>query len=159
MIDVRVNKKRIQIILLLAILQFNVYGAVINTTSSLLTPTSTTISPLISQTSTLASTWTQPTFNFDFSSLADRNSTQNAMTQARTNWSSFFTERPKVTFTQSLTNFVKGSGNELRGTQNQIEGSKNKVIGMQNSLIGDENSIFGLKNNIFGSQNTILKGN
>lgn len=103
--------------------------------------------------------FTQPTFNFDFSSLMDRKSAQDAMSQTRSNWGNFFTEKPKPVFSEELTNVVKGSSNELRGTQNEIEGSKNKVIGMQNSLFGDENSIFGLKNSIFGSQNTILKGN
>jgi len=91
MTDARVIKKKgIQIILLLAIFQFYVYGAVINTASSRSTPTSTSASPL---------RLTQPTFNFDFSSMTDRRGAQNAMTQARTNWGSFFTERPKATFT------------------------------------------------------------
>lgn len=81
MTDARIIKKKgIQIILLLAIFQFYVYGAVINTASSIRTPISTSASPSKSQTSTSSLTWTQPTFNFDFSSLNDRKGAQNAMT-------------------------------------------------------------------------------
>ena len=80
MIDARVNKKRIQIILLLVILQFHVYGTVINTASSLLTPTSATASPFRPPTSTLSSSGTQSTFNFDFTAMTDRNRSQNSMT-------------------------------------------------------------------------------
>lgn len=79
----------------------------------------------------------QPTFNFDFSSLRDQGSAKGAMTDMRSSWGNFFSERPKPVFTDQLTNVVKGSENELRGTQNEIEGSKNKVIGMDNSLFGD----------------------
>lgn len=38
-----------------------------------------------------STSFTQPTFNFDFSSMNNRNQAQSAMTQARSSWDSFFT--------------------------------------------------------------------
>ena len=38
-----------------------------------------------------SSSFTQPTFNFDFSSVMDRSSAASAMTDARSNWGTFFT--------------------------------------------------------------------
>lgn len=43
--------------------------------------------------------------------MRDRNTAQSAMTQARSNWGSFFAEKPKPVFSETLTNVVKGSGN------------------------------------------------
>lgn len=91
----QVNKKHIQIILLLSILQFYAIAAVMDSTSlPMSTKPTTTTSKLPTST-----TWTQPTFNFDFSSMSDRSTAQNAMTSARTNWGTFFTDRPKAAFT------------------------------------------------------------
>lgn len=95
----QVNKKHIQIILLFSILQFYAIAAVMDSTSlpmstKPITTTTTTTSKLPTST-----TWTQPTFNFDFSSMSDRSTAQNAMTSARTNWGTFFTDRPKAAFT------------------------------------------------------------
>lgn len=69
-------------------------------------------------TGTASTTFQKPAFNFDFSSLSDRNSAENRMTGLRNSWGDFFTARTKPVFSDTLTNVVKGSGNELRGTQN-----------------------------------------
>lgn len=37
------------------------------------------------------------------------------MTQARSDWQSFFNEREKPIFTDEVVNVVKGSGNQIRG--------------------------------------------
>lgn len=124
------SSKRIRMLEIIAILGM----FMVSTLGAVIEPT-----PTMSKTATKTATtsFTQPTFNFDFSSLTNRKSAADAMAQTRTNWGNFFTEKPKPVFSEDLTNVVKGSGNELRGTQNEIEGSKNKVIGMQNSLFGD----------------------
>lgn len=44
--------------------------------------------------------FTQPTFNFDFSSLTNRKSAQDAMAQTRSNWGNFFVEKPKPIFSE-----------------------------------------------------------
>lgn len=82
-------------------------------TTSLAPPTVTSTSS-----STSSSAFTQPSFNFDFSSMTNRGTAASAMTDVRNNWGTFFTEKPKATFSEELTNVVKGSSNELRGTQN-----------------------------------------
>lgn len=60
------------------------------------TISTTATDPFKSITST---SFTQPTFNFDFSSMNNRNQAQTAMNQARSSWDSFFTEKPKPVFT------------------------------------------------------------
>lgn len=59
------------------------------------------VTPPITKSSTPQSAaFTQPTLNFDFTSMMDRTSAANAMNAARSNWGSFFTQRLKPTFTQ-----------------------------------------------------------
>ncbi len=65
---------------------------------------SSTLSATISSSTTdpfksISSTsFTQPTFNFDFGSMNNRNQAQTAMTTTRSNWDTFFTEKPKPVF-------------------------------------------------------------
>lgn len=47
-----------------------------------------------------SSPFTQPTFDFDFSSMVNRKSAQNTMDQARSNWGTFFNEKPKAQFSE-----------------------------------------------------------
>jgi len=57
------------------------------------------VNPTPKTTSTSQSVaYTQPTLNLDFNSLIDRTSAENAMAAARSNWGSFFVERPKPKF-------------------------------------------------------------
>ena len=53
----------------------------------------------------------RPSFNFDFSSLNDRNSAKKRMVNLRNSWGDFFNRRSKPIFSDSLVNVVKGSGN------------------------------------------------
>lgn len=84
-------KNILNILLIIIYIQYVGFAAVINTTSTTKT-TSTPITqtiPLTTSKSSLA--FTQPTFNFDFSSMRDRSTAQTAMTDARANWGNFFT--------------------------------------------------------------------
>ena len=75
--------------ILFIILIHNVaYAAVMSTISSTSTPAPTTTTAPAPKIST---SFTQPTFNLDFSSMRDRSTAQTAMTDARTNWGNFFT--------------------------------------------------------------------
>lgn len=64
------------------------YAAVMETKSSTSTPAPITVAAPAPKIST---TFAQPTFNLDFSSMRDRSTAQAAMTDARTNWGNFFT--------------------------------------------------------------------
>ena len=71
--------------LVFIILIHNVAYAAVMATKTTSTPALTTAAPKIS------TTFTQPTFNLDFSSMRDRSTAQTAMNDARTNWGNFFT--------------------------------------------------------------------
>lgn len=59
------------------------------------------IDPALTKPSTsMSAPFSQPTFNFDFSSLTDRKSAQDAMAQTRSNWGNFFVEKPKPVFSE-----------------------------------------------------------
>lgn len=83
----KAKTRHLYIIALVILTQYTVLGALMGTTatssSQPATVTTTTTKPSL--------TFTQPTFNFDFGSMRDRSTAQNAMTQARSNWGNFFT--------------------------------------------------------------------
>lgn len=113
------HKKILTLALCILLCQYHVLAAIINTTPTptaartTLTTTSTTgasssganavpvaatntTRPLAGATVSAA---TQPAFNFNFGSMFDRTSAQSAVTQTRSSWDNFFTERPKPVFT------------------------------------------------------------
>ena len=90
---------------------------------------------------------------------AEENAPGNELDQMKDRWASFFSQKPKVVFTDKVKNVVKGSENQIRGVRNQVEGNKNKLIGMENFLFGEENDIFSLSNSVFWKKNKIINGN
>jgi hypothetical protein len=59
-----------------------------------------------------------PSFSFDFDSLMGGESARDQIGSMRSDWSSFFSDRPKPAFSDKVTNVVKGSENQLRGSRN-----------------------------------------
>lgn len=62
----------------------------------------------------------KPTFNFDFSSMKNRDSATSRVNNLRDSWGDFFSKRSKPVFSDSLVNVVKGSENQVRGSQNEV---------------------------------------
>lgn len=81
-------KNYLRTILLIIYIQYVAFAAVMSTTSATTSTSTTPTTPLSTAKTPL--TFTQPTFNFDFSSMRDRSTAQAAMTDARSNWGNFF---------------------------------------------------------------------
>lgn len=87
-------------ILLVMLIQHMAFSAIINTSTS--------------------TAFSQPSFSIDFGSSFDRTTATAAVTDTKTGWDNFFTDRSSPVFSDTLTNVVKGSDNSLVGTQNEI---------------------------------------